>query len=467
MSKVIRDVRRVLELVGIEDGATISFHHHLRDGDSCLLMIMDAIAEMGVKELVLAPSSLTNAHERLVDYIRDGTISKIYTSGLRGRLGRAISEGIMDTPVVIRSHGGRARAIESGDVNIDVAFVAVSEADEEGNANGLRGRNAFGSLGYALVDVRYAKKVVLITDNLKPFPLDTISIPQYLVDYVLVVDSIGDNSKIATGTTRLTRNPLDLRIAHYSAEVIANSGYLAPNFSFQTGASGAALATAMFVRDRMLEKGIKGNFVLGGITSYMVQMLEEGLFSVAFDVQSFDAAVTSSILKNHNHIEIDASFYANPRNKGCLVNRLDVVVLGAMEIDTDFNVNVLTGFNGVLQGASGGHEDTAFGSKLTVVVAPSFRMRIPTVKDRVSTVVTPGRDVDVFVTERGIAVNPRREELFDRLLKAGLPVMDMHSLKKKVESITGVPSPVTFGDKTVAIVEYRDGSVIDEVKQVA
>ncbi len=467
MSKVISDLKRLVELLDIRDGATISFHHHLRDGDGVLLMVIDAISQAGIKGLTLAPSSLTNAHNGLVEYVKNGTVGKIYTSGLRGSLGRAISEGVMDSPVVVRSHGGRARTVEREEVQIDVAFVAVSEADEEGNANGLRGRNAFGSLGYALVDVRHAKKVVLVTDNLRTFPLDVISIPQYLVDYILVVDSIGDNSKIAAGTTRLTRNPLDLRIARYAAGVIIHSGYFKPGFSFQTGASGAALATAMFMKEEMLKKGVKGSFVLGGITSYIVDMLEEGLFSVAFDVQSFDAAVTSSILRNYNHIEIDASFYANPLNKGCLVNKLDVVVLGAMEIDTDFNVNVLTGFNGVLQGASGGHEDTAFGSKLAVVVAPSFRMRVPTIKNRVITTVTPGKDIDVFVTERGIAVNPRREELFNRLLKAGLPVMDIHSLKKKVETITGVPRPVDFTDKTVALVEYRDGSIIDEVKQVA
>jgi citrate lyase alpha subunit len=33
--------------------------------------------------------------------------------------------------------------------------------------------------------------------------------------------------------------------------------------------------------------------------------------------------------------------------------------------DTDFNVNVMTGSNGVLRGASGGHSDTAAGADLT------------------------------------------------------------------------------------------------------
>ena len=42
-------------------------------------------------------------------------------SGLRDKVGAAISEGIMENPV-IRSHGGRARAIATDDIHIDVAF---------------------------------------------------------------------------------------------------------------------------------------------------------------------------------------------------------------------------------------------------------------------------------------------------------------------------------------------------------
>ena len=130
----------------------------------------------------------------------------------------------------------------------------------------------------------------------------------------------------------------------------------------------------------MKAKGLKGSFMLGGITSYCVDMLNEGLFETIFDVQSFDAVVSNSLLNNRRHIEIPAALYANPFNCGCITNKIDVVVLGALEIDVDFNVNVITGSEGNIRGASGGHSDTASGAKLTVVVCPSFRGRIPIIK---------------------------------------------------------------------------------------
>ena len=193
-------------------------------------------------------------------------------------------------------------------------------------------------------------------------------------------------------------------------------------------------------------------------------MLEEGLFDAVFDVQSFDSAVTRSIHEDPRHIEIDASWYANPFNAGCIVHNLDCVILAALEVDCGFNVNVLTGHDGVLRGASGGHQDTAAGAKLSIVVAPSFRGGVPSIKERVTTITTPGETVDAIVTERGICINPRREDLIGSALKAGLPVVDIDALKKEVEKLTGIPRPAEFDrDKIAAVVEYRDGTLIDTV----
>jgi citrate lyase subunit alpha/citrate CoA-transferase len=83
--------------------------------------------------------------------------------------------------------------------------------------------------------------------------------------------------------------------------------------------------------------------------------------------------------------------------------------------------------------------------------------------DRVTTVVTPGESVDLLVTDRGIAVNPRRPELREALIKAGLPVRDIADLKRLAESYTGVPRPLEFDDKVVGLVEYRDGTIIDTI----
>jgi citrate lyase subunit alpha/citrate CoA-transferase len=83
--------------------------------------------------------------------------------------------------------------------------------------------------------------------------------------------------------------------------------------------------------------------------------------------------------------------------------------------------------------------------------------------DRVTTITTPGKDIDVLVTQGGIAVNPKNVELKDRLTAAGLPIVDIHDLQKKAERMTGKPLPVPHGDKVVAEVIYRDGSIIDRI----
>ncbi|MGV6846003.1 MAG: citrate lyase subunit alpha, partial [Lutibacter sp.] len=194
-----------------KNGMTISFHHHLRNGDVILVEAIKILADLGIKNITLASSSLNNSHSELIKYIKDGTITKIWTSGIRGELGAAVSEGIMEKPVTIHSHGGRVRAIHTGKISVDLCIIAASAADEEGNATGAIGKSAFGSLGYARIDSRYSKQVIVVTDNLVEFPCFPLSIQQNFVDYVVKVDSIGDPTKIASGTTRITRSPMDLR----------------------------------------------------------------------------------------------------------------------------------------------------------------------------------------------------------------------------------------------------------------
>lgn len=467
-NKVTSDIKEAVRRSGLEDGMTISFHHHLRNGDMVVPTILAVLQEMGYRNLTLAPSSLADSHNMIADYIRSGLISRIFTSGLRGEVGKAISRGELEIPVVIRSHGGRARAIEQGDIKVDVAFLAAPACDRYGNMTGCIGKSACGSLGYAMHDARYARHVIAVTDDLMDYPLrPKISIPQYLVDQVLTVDSIGDPSQIATGAARISRNPVDLKVAENAFNLIVASGLLAAGCSFQVGAGGASLAVAAFVRDYMSEKKIKGSFGLGGMSGFMCGMLEEGYFEAMFDVQSFDAAVTGSMLQNPNHIEIDASCYANPFNRGCLVHNLDIVVLAALDADVDFNVNVQTGHDGVLRGALGGHQDTAAGAKLSVAVLPSFRGGVPSVKDAVTTVCTAGETVDAIVTERGICVNPRHSDLISLANKAWLPVKDIRDLKSEVEKMTGVPQAPKFDeDRIVAVVEYRDGTLLDSVYRI-
>jgi citrate lyase subunit alpha/citrate CoA-transferase len=284
-----------------------------------------------------------------------------------------------------------------------------------------------------------------------------------MVDWVVNVNSIGDPTGIVSGTTKITRDPVGHVIARYAAQVIEASGLLKDGISFQTGAGGASLATAYYLKGKMLQKGIKGSFGMGGITGFFVDMLNEGLMEKLIDVQCFDLNAVNSIRNNPNHVEVSASFYANPRAKGCAVDRLDVVVLGATEIDTEFNVNVLTDSNGIIMGGSGGHSDTAAGSKLSIIVANLLRSRLPIVVDKVTTKVTPGNTVDVLVTERGIAVNPLREDLEQRLKDARLPVTSIEELKSIAERTAGEPRKIPVSDRIVGLVEYRDGNIIDRV----
>ncbi len=465
-SKLLDSIEKAVLETELKDGMTISFHHHFREGDYILNMVLDTIAKLGIKNLTLASSSLNSVHEPVIEHIKNGVVSKIITSGVRGPLAEAISKGILETPIIIRSHGGRARAIEAGDSQIDVAFLGAPCCDEYGNANGYSGESFCGSLGYAMVDAQYADRVVLITDNLVEYPNVPASIMQTDVDYIVQVDTIGNPKGIVSGATRYTKNPRELLIAKYAAAAIEASGYFVPGFSMQCGTGGASLAVARFIREKMIEKDIKASFALGGITEQFVEMQKEGLISKLYDTQSFDLAAAKSIGENPDHYEISASYYANPHNKGCAVNKLDIVMLSALEIDTDFNINVITGSDGVIRGASGGHCDTAAGAKLAMIVAPLIRGRIPTIVDKVNTVITPGETIDVVVTDRGIAVNPLRLDLIEKFTKAKLPVFTIGELKEKAEKITGKPKAIEYGDKIVGIVEYRDGSVIDVIRAV-
>lgn len=464
--KLLGSIREAIEKTGLKDGMTISFHHHFREGDFVINRVMDEIAKMGIKNLSIAPSSIANVHEPLIEHIKNGVITNITSSGLRDKLGAAISEGIMDNPVVIRSHGGRARAIATGDIHIDVAFLGAPSCDAYGNANGTVGKAVCGSLGYAMIDAKYADQVVIITDTLVSYPNSPISIPQTDVDYVVEVEAIGDPAGIAKGATRFTTNPKELLIAEYANKVITQSPYYKNGFSVQTGTGGAALAVARFLRDSMIKDEVKASFALGGITNQMVDLLESGLVEKLMDVQDFDALSGQSLGRNANHIEIDANFYASPLSKGSAINQLDICILSALEVDTNYNVNVMTGSDGVIRGASGGHSDTSAASKMSLVISPLVRGRIPTIVDTVNTVITPGASVDVVVTEIGVAINPARLDLMEHFKQLDIPQFTIEELREKAYAIVGVPDAIEYGDKVVALIEYRDGSLIDVVRNV-
>jgi len=466
MNKLVNSVREAIVLSGLKDGMTVSFHHHLRNGDYVLNMVLEEIANLGIKDITVNASSLFDVHMPLIDHIQNNVVTGVAADYISAGLGRVFSKGILKKPIEFRTHGGRPGDIASGKTPIDVAFIAAPTSDTMGNCSGKYGKSACGSLGYAFADAMYAKKTVVITDNLVPYPMQDWSISEDYIDYVVSVDAIGDPKGIVSGTTKITRDPVGLVMASHAAKVIEASGLLKDGFSFQTGAGGASLAAAKFLKDIMLEKGIAGSFGLGGITGYMVDMLKSGCFRNLMDVQCFDLDAVESIKNDPRHKEISAMQYASFNSKSAVVDSLDVVILGATEIDTDFNVNVHTDSNGYIMGGSGGHSDTAAGSKLSMIIAPMFRARLPIVTDRVTCISTPGKDIDVLVTQGGIAVNPENKELKQRLTEAKLPVIDISELKEKTEKITGCPQKAPKGDKVVAEVIGRDGSITDRIYNV-
>lgn len=462
-SKLASSLREAVQHCGLRDGMTVSFHHHLRDGDHVLNLVLDTLADMGLRDLTVNASALLSAHAPIIEHIKSGVVTGLETNYMAGAVGGHISRGVLGKPVLFRTHGGRPSDMERGSSQVDVAFIAAPTSDDRGNCTGKIGKSACGSLGYAFADAACAKKVIVITDNLVPHPMTDFSIDETLVDCVVQVDSIGDPAGIVSGTTRITRDPVGLRIADYAVQVIEHSGLLQDGFSFQTGAGGASLAAAAGLKELMLQKKIQGSFCMGGITGYLVDMLEAGCFESLMDVQCFDLKAVRSLRDNPRHREVSASHYAGTAAKSSLVDALDVVILGATEIDKDFNVNVHTDSTGGIMGGSGGHSDTAAGSKLCMIVAPLLRARTPVVTDQVLCTTTPGSTVDVLVTQRGIAVNPARGDLRERLLAAHLPVVEMAELIHKAREIAGNPAPVKLGDRVIAKVLYRDGNPISEI----
>ena len=299
---MLADVDAALVAAELRDGAVISFHHHLRNGDGVLNLVLDAAARRGIKNLTLAASSLFPVHAPLIEHMRSGVVTRIYTAYVSGPVAEAISSGLLAVPVVMQTHGGRARAIQSGELRIDVAFIAAPAADEYGNISGSVGRAACGPLGYAMVDAEFAERVVAITDHLAPYPVCPIDIHQDRVDFVVKVGSIGDPAGILSGSTRPTKDPVGLAIASAAASVIEASGLLGSEFSFQTGAGGISLAVAHELTSVMQRLKVQGSFAAGGVTGTLCDMLQAGFFRSIFDVQCFDLKAVESYRKDPRHM---------------------------------------------------------------------------------------------------------------------------------------------------------------------
>ncbi len=464
-NKVVADIKTALKKAGIRDGMTISTHHHFRNGDLVANQIFDAAAELGVKDLMWFPSASFPCHAPIIEHLKSGVVHHIEGS-MNGPLGDYCSAGKRRGLGVLRSHGGRYQAIQDGEVHIDIAVIAAPTADAFGNANGLTGPSACGLLGFALADSQYADRVIVVTDNLVPFPCVPWQIQGNYVDFVVVLDKIGEPEKIISGTTQITKSPDRLLLAEMTAQFVRDAGILKDGFSFQAGAGGTALSFAIFLKEMMKALGIKARFVRGGSTQYLVQMLEEGLTDYILDGQTFDLEGVRSMRENPRHVNTSPFTSYNFHGKGNFASIVDVVVLGATEVDVNFNANVVTHSDGRLLHGIGGWQNCLY-SKCTILPIPAFRDRIPVIVDEVTTLCGPGELIDVIVTERGIAINPKRKDLIAATKNSSLPIKPIKQLQREIEDIIGgKPEKPKFGEQVIAVVKWVDGTILDSVYQV-
>jgi len=463
-NKQVDSLFEALKKCGLKDGMTISTHHHFRNGDLLANQIFDIAKELGVKDLRWFPSASFPCHEHLIKYLEDGTISHIEGS-MNGALGKFCSEGKMKKTAVLRSHGGRYQAVQDGEVHIDITVIGAACADPFGNANGLSGKSASGLLGFALADSEYADKVIVVTDNMIPFPCVPWQIQGNHVDFTVKVDKVGIPEKIVSGTTQITKSPDRLLIAEMTAKFCEEAGLIKDGFSFQAGAGGTALSIGNFFADIMRKKGIKARFARGGSNKYLVDALEEGLIEYILDGQTFDLEGVRSMRENPNHTWTSPFTSYNYHGKGNFAGMVDIAILGATEVDLNFNANVVTHSDGYLLHGIGGWQNCLF-SKNVILPIPLFRDRIPVIKDEVTTICGPGELIDIIVTERGIAINPLRTDLIEKMKDSKLPIKSIQELKAEADAICGPAQKPILSDDIVAAIKWVDGTVIDVVRKV-
>ncbi|MHA2226482.1 MAG: citrate lyase subunit alpha [Candidatus Hodarchaeales archaeon] len=456
-------VDNLLARLPLFDGMTIAFHHALREGDNVMIPIIDILASYNVKNITLASTALFSVHTPLIEHIETGIIGRIEGS-MNGPIGKAVSVGEVRIPTILRSHGGRARAVQEGSLHIDIAFITASASDSLGNLSGIEGKNPFGSLGYPLAtDSLYADVTVGVTDSVLDHPLTHISIPSSRIDAILEVSSIGDPSKIASGSLKRKLPSNRFAIAESAVRAMYHSGYLNNGFNWQAGAGGMSLAASECLKDLMEDKNINGSYIFGGIAKNSVELLEAGLFDVIYDAQSFDLKAIESLQNNPNHIEVSIDHAYNPFNKGCIANNTDFSALGATEVDINFNVNVNTFSNGIINSGIGGHQDAAR-SKISMILLPLAR-KGPSIVDSVISVSSPGDCIDLIITDGGIAVHPRRVKLKHRLEDSDLKIRSIKDLKDESTNLAS-PMEANLTEKITTLIEYRDGSHLDVIYQV-
>ncbi|UWR21920.1 citrate lyase subunit alpha [Sulfitobacter sp. S190] len=456
--KLLATLDAVFDAFDIQDGATLSFHHHYRNGDRLLNAVMAVAAARGLRDLTLAPSSLFPVHAPLVAYIRSGVVTRIVTDYVTGPVAGALEA--LAVPLLLQTHGGRARAITTGHLRIDAAFVAAAQVSRTGDATGRIGGNACGPLGYAAVDAAHARRTVICAPEVTPLPPALIDIPARNVDAVVRMDAVGDAAGIASATTLAAATPQARAVAERVADVAEAAGVLRPGMALQSGAGGYSLGAVPELGRRIGAKGICGSFISGGITAAHVALRRAGLFDRIEDVQSFDPQAAQSSGSDPRHRMMDAARYASVCHPAPVVDALSLMLLGAAQIDAGFNVNVTTDARGGVIGGPGGHPDAAEGADLRIVTTGLTAAGQPKLVDKVRCVTTPGGRIDVLVTPEGVCVHPARADLAKDLRRAGIIPLAFGDLQRMGPDARAIPQNDPPHQARV-LIEDRHGGVLD------
>jgi citrate lyase subunit alpha/citrate CoA-transferase len=460
----LNDLSEALIKCGLHDGSTISFHHQLRNGDNVINYVLKTIQDLKIKNVRMAQTAMFNVHEPVIDFIKEGVVNRIEGS-INGVVGDYISKNPLKYPVILRSHGGRWAAIKKNDLHIDIAIITASSSDIKGNCTGVIGKSAFGPIVYSQIDALMADKVIVITDNIVEYPCRFQEITEGYVDFVVKIDCIGSPENIVSGTTKITLDSIKQGIAYKCIELMNAVGIIKNGITFQSGAGGISLAVTKYLGEILEEKNFTAEFAIGGVTKYLTDIYEKGRINKLYFGQCFDAHCVSFFSKNPGIPILNVGHYADPTSKGRSVDNLDVVVLGATEVDTDFNVNVNTHSDGRMLHGIGGHQDTAAGARLTIITVPLYRKKNPIVREKVTTITTPGDVVDAIVTNEGIAINPNRKDIVEKV-KGKIDIKSIKELKNIAYGVTGFPEKINFGKEIVGLTKWIDGTVLDNIKKV-
>jgi len=462
-SSKVTTLKDALKKCGIKNGYMLSFHHQLREGDNVINLTLEAVRELGIKKIGMAQTAMFDAHNPVINFIKDGVVNRIEGS-INGVVGDYVSKNPLDFPVVLRSHGGRWAAVKTGELHPNIAVIAASAADERGNATGVIGESAFGPISYSQIDAMCADHVIIVTDNIVEYPCKYQEIQERNVDYIAHVDKIGDPKKIMSGTTKVTEDKDKLQIARDCVDLMDAAGLIKDGMVFQSGAGGISLAAVKFLGERLEEKDVVAGIATGGLTQLIVDIYKAGRVKNIYYSQVFDE-YSVKFIQNDLGLPADIGHYADPTSKGRTIDGLDTVVLGATEVDVNFNVNVNTHSDGRLLHGIGGHQDTAAAAKLAIITCPVFRKTTPIVREKVTTISTPGDIVDAIVTNEGIAINPKREDLIKKI-KGKINIVPMEDLKNRAYSETGGPQKIEFTNQLVGMTKWFDGTVLDLIWKV-